>query len=70
MSLFGRIGPRHRFVGGASQHDAYIADLPSRPLSERGELSKTIPPIAERPMIFISEEEFNDPALFFKNWWE
>ena len=45
--------------------DANIADLPSRPLSGRGELSKIISPLIERSMIFISEE-FNDPALFFK----
>jgi hypothetical protein len=50
--------------------DANIADLPSRPLSGRGELSKIIPPLVERPMISISEEEFNDPALFFKKWRE
>jgi len=50
--------------------DANIADLPSRPLSGRGELSKIIAPLVERPMIFISEEEFNDPTLFFKKWRE
>ena len=36
----------------------------------RGELSKIIPPLVERPMIFISDVEFNDPALFFKKWRE
>ena len=51
--------------------DANNTDLISRPRSGRGELSKTIPPLVERPMIFISKEEFNDPALFFfKKWWE
>ena len=50
--------------------DANNTDLPSRPLSGRGELSKITPPLVERPMIFISEEEFNDPALFFKKWKE
>jgi len=51
--------------------DTNIADLPSRPLSGRGELSKIIPPLVERPMIFISEGEFIiDPALFFKKWRE
>jgi len=46
--------------------DANNTDLPSRPLSGCGELSKIIPPLVDRPMIFISQEEFNDPALFFK----
>jgi len=50
--------------------DTNIADLPSRPLTGRGELSKIIPPLVERPIIFISEEESNDPALFFKKWRE
>ena len=50
--------------------DTNIADLPSRPLSGRGELSQITPPLVERPMIFISEAEFNDPALFFKKWRE
>ena len=50
--------------------DANNTDLISRPLSGRGELSKIIPPLVERPMIFISKEEFNDPALFFKKWRE
>ena len=49
--------------------DANIADLPSRPLSGRGELSEIVPSLVERPMIFISGEEFNDPALLFKKWW-
>jgi len=50
--------------------DTNIADLPSRPLTGRGELSKIKPPLVKRPMIFISEAEFNDPALFFKKWRE
>ena len=45
--------------------DTNIADLSSRPLTGCGELSKINPPLVERPMIFISEAEFNDPALFF-----
>jgi len=50
--------------------DANNTDLPSRPLSGRGELSKITIPLVDRPIIFISEEEFNDPALFFKKWRE
>jgi len=50
--------------------DANIADLSSRPLSGRGKLANILSPLVERPMIFISEEEFNDPALFFKKWRE
>ena len=50
--------------------DANIADLPSRPLSGRGELSKITPLLADCPMIFISKTEFDDPALFFKKWRE
>jgi len=44
--------------------------LPSRLLSGRGELSKIIPSLVDGPVIFVSEEEFNDPALFFKKWRE
>jgi len=63
----------HLFVGALNIYlwvewvnmDANNTNLPSSPLSGRGELSKIIPPLVDRPMIFISEEEFNDPALFF-----
>jgi len=41
--------------------DANIADLPSRPLSGRGELSEIIPPLVEHPMIFICEENSTTP---------
>jgi len=50
--------------------DANMANLPSRPLSGRGELSKMTPLLADCPMIFISKTEFDDPALFFKKWRE
>jgi len=50
--------------------DINIADLPSRPRTGRGELSKIPPPLVERPMTFISEADFNNPALFFKKWRE
>ena len=50
--------------------DANNTDLPSRPLTGRGELSKIIPHLVDRPMIFISEEEFNDPSLCFQKWRE
>jgi len=48
--------------------DANIADLPSRALSGRRELAKIHPPLVERPMIFITENEINDPALSFQKW--
>ena len=52
--------------------DTIIADLPSRPLTGRGELSKITPPLVDRSTIFISEADSssNDPALFFENWRE
>jgi len=48
--------------------DANIADLPSRPAKGRGDLSKITPPLIERPMNFICQKEYDDPALFFKKW--
>ena len=48
--------------------DANIADLPSRPAKGRGDFSKITPPLMERPMNFISQTEYDDPALFFKKW--
>jgi len=41
--------------------DANNTDLPSRPLSGRGELSEIIPPLVEHPMIFICEENSTTP---------
>jgi len=48
--------------------DTIIADLPSRPLTGRGEPSKITPPLVELPIIFISEADFNKLALLFKKW--
>ena len=48
--------------------DANIVDFPCRPAKGRDDLSKITPPLMERPMNFISQTEYDGPALLFQKW--